>query len=395
MSIIVCMHGVEMGPSKENVIAGGIPNSIIRLVKLINPRVDSIIITNDRKYRESNISTENFSFPFAETHMVLIKGKYASVKFFFEYLLKVVTIILKLNRRKGIDIIHGHSGHPALAIVTNCAGILSRVPTVHTMYCPVNPKDKVNWAYKYLLSNIKIFIAISENVKSSLISIGIPPEKIRIIPPVIDFSEFTPNETRNLIRKELFLKDNDFLILYLGNLTKTKGIDVILDALNILKERNVPFKFVSGIELTHTGTNNRKEEIFDKIDNYKLKNHITELGLIKDVPEIMNACDIVVAPFEDTYDVADYPLTILEAMSVGIPVISTSVGGIPEIIEDQNTGILIKYDKSDLADHIIELMNYPEIRDQIRKRATIYVKEKLSEDQIRKMTYKTYREAMI
>lgn len=386
------MHGVEMGPSKENVIAGGIPNSIIRLVKLINPRVNSIIITNDRKYRESHISTDNFSFPFAETHMVLIGGKYASVKYFFEYFFKVVILISKLKEKKEIDIIHGHSGHPALAIVTNFAGIVSRVPTVHTMYCPVNPKDKFNWVYKYLLSNIKIFIAISENVKSSLISIGVPQEKIRIVPPVIDFTTFKPNETRNLVRTELLLKDTDFLILYLGNLTKTKGIDLILDSLNILKLQNVNFKFVSGIELTHTGTNKRKKEIIDKIDKYKLKNHIIELGLIKNVPEIMNACDIVVAPFEDTYDVADYPLTILEAMAVGIPVITTNVGGIPEIIDDQNTGILTKYDKCDLANHIIELINHPDICNQIRKNATIFVKEKFSEDFISKKTYETYRE---
>lgn len=392
MSLIICFHGVEISPSKEEVIAGGIPNSIIRLIKLLSFNVYSIIITNDRKYRETGIITTNFFLPFTEIHMILIKGKYASIKYFLEYFFKVIVKIEHLNKKNKISIIHGHSGHPALAIVTNFASLITRIPSVHTIYCPINPKNKTNCIYNYFFKNINMIIAISENIKASLISVGIPQEKIKVIPPVIDFSKFYWNEKRSLIRKELSLNETDFVILYLGNLTETKGIELILDSLKILKSRDIDFKLISGIELTHTSTDKRRKQIIDKINNYNIKDNIIELGLIKNVPDVMNASDIIVAPFEHTYDVADYPLTILEAMAVGIPVITTAVGGIPEIISDQDTGIIIDYKNSNnLADHIVNLIKYPELRFNISKNAKLFVKKKFSETDIVDMVYQVYR----
>lgn len=389
------MHGVEIGPSKENVIAGGIPNSIIRLVKILNSNIKTVIISNDRKFRECNIKTEQFQSNNIEFHFVLIKGKYASIKYFIEYTLKTIFLIRKLNQTDRIDIIHGHSGHPALGFTTALSGLFTGIPTVHTFYCPVNPNDSLIIIYRFFISRIKTIVAISENVKTSLIKAGIPDEKIVIIPVVIDFSENKWKANRISIRSQLNIIENEFVILYLGNLTTTKGIDNVLKAINKVKEKKYRFKLISGIELSHTGNDKRKKEIFEMVSEFNLKDYIIELGLIQNVSDIINASDIIVAPFQHTFDVADYPLTVLEGMAVGIPVITTGVGGIPEVIVNKKTGFLVNYeDYNDLAEKIMYLIKESSIRKEIGKNASIFVREKFSEDLILDLTKQMYTEIL-
>lgn len=395
MPIRVCMHGVEIGPSKENVIAGGIPNSIIRLAKILNSNIKTVIISNDRKFRECNIKTEHFQSIHTKFHFVLIKGKYASLKYFFEYTLKIIFLIRKLNQTDRIDIIHGHSGHPALGVTTALSGFFTGIPTVHTFYCPIKPNYNLIIIYRYFISHIKTIIAISDNVQTSLVNAGIPKEKIKIIPVVIDLSEYKWKANRISERNQLQINENEFVILYLGNLTTTKGIDKVLKALNLVKEKNFEFKLISGLELTHTGNDKRKKEIFEMISELNLKNNIIELGLIQNVSEIMNASDIIVAPFQHTFDVADYPLTVLEGMAVGIPVITTGVGGIPEIVIHEKTGFLVNFeDYHNLAEIIMYLMNESSIIKEIGENASIFVRQKFSEDSIMELTKQMYMETI-
>ena len=395
MGLKVCMHGVEMSPSKENVVAGGIPNSVIQLLKTLNGfGMELIFVTNDRKFREIGEKTNNFSLPEADVQLILVEGIYADSKYLLEYFFKTIKKIAQINKERNLDIIHGHSGHLGLAIVTEAASRFTRIPAVHTIYCPVKMESKVRFIYKYVLKDIKKIIAISDNVKSSLNKIGISNDKIVVIPPLIDFSVFKPNVGGEKLRDTLGI-GAEFTILYLGNLTKTKGIDTVLDALNIVKKQFPNIKLLSGVELTHSGTDARKKEILNKINKYNLMQNITELGLISNVEKVMDAADVVVAPFRNTYEVADYPLVVLESMAVGTPVITTRVGGIPEILKNGENGILINPDDpTALAYGIINLINNREKRRELSESASSFVREKIRERDIAEMTKQIYEEIL-
>ena len=395
MGLKVCMHGVEMSPSKENVIAGGVPNSVIRLTKaLYSIGIEQILITNDRKFREIHERTNDFTLPWTDTRLVLVNGKYAGVNYSITYLLKIVQGIKRINMEKGLDIIHGHSGHLGLIVVTEVASRFIGVPAVHTIYCPVKTKSKKYFPYRYFLRGTKKIIAISYNIKQSLSKIGIPSDKIEVIPPIIDFSIFKPGVGGENLRDTLGIGD-EFAILFLGNLTKTKGIDTVLDALNIVKKRYPHLKLITGIELTHSGSDIRKKEILNKIKRYNLTQNVIELGLISNVEKVIDAVDVVVAPFQNTYYVADYPLVVLESMAVGTPVITTKVGGIPEIITNRENGILINPDDPvSLAYEILTLIDNPGKGKEIGKRAASFVREKFPEKKIAEMTKQVY-EAII
>jgi glycosyltransferase involved in cell wall biosynthesis len=390
------MHGIEMSPSKENVIAGGVPNSVIRLAKALNNiEIKSILITNDRKFRETGEKTTCFTLPWADVQLIPIDGKYANIKYSLKYLFKTVRKIKQINKERGLDLIHGHSGHPGLAIVTEVATRFTKIPAVHTIYSPVKTESKACFFYKNFLKDIRKIIAISDTVKFSLNGIGISNEKIEVIPPLLDFSVFKPDVGGKNVRSTLNINDDEFVILYLGNLTKTKGIDVVLDAMSMVKKQYPNIKLLSGIELTHSGTDIRKKEISSKIKTYNLSQDIIELGLITNVERVMDAADVVVAPFQNTHLVADYPLAVLDSMAVGTPVITTMVGGIPEIINSSENGILINPDDpSALSHEIINLIDNPRERREIGKRAASFVREKFPEKEITEMTKQVYKEVI-
>jgi len=386
------MHGVEISPSKEKVIAGGVPKSVVCLARCLNGvGVNTILVTNDRQYRETGKKTTDFILPGTDVHLFLIDSKYGSVKYAVMYLIKSIRKIQQINRGENIDVIHGHSGHIELAIVTAMASRLTKLPAIHTVYCPVEKNDRMVPIYKYCSRGLEKIIAISNNVKRSLIEIGISDKKIEVIPPLIDFSKFKPGGGRDL-RNKLHIGEDEFVLLYLGNLTKTKGLELILEALRIIKNRHPSVKLLSGLELSCSGNKVRESEIFKRIGSYGLSPNVIELGLIPNVEEAMATADIVVAPFENTYDVADYPLTILEAMAMGVPIVTSNVGGIPEVIEDKETGVLINNnDPSVLAQEILKLLDDPEKRRKIGKNAAISIRKKLPQEEIIELTKSLYK----
>ena len=154
-------------------------------------------------------------------------------------------------------------------------------------------------------------------------------------------------------------------------------------------------KLLSGLELTHTGTGERIEYIKTTIKNYNLQNNIIEMGLIQNIERYFDIADILIAPFKDTFDVADYPLTILESMAVGTPVVTTPVGGIPEIIKNKQNGILVQYgDINSLTSEVIHLIEDEQTRRILGKTAMSDIRSILSDEKIISRTIGIYEGLM-
>jgi len=389
----ICVHGVEMGPSKEGIVAGGVPNSVFRLSKeLAELNIKSQLVTNDRKFREIGEKTTNFIFPYGDIHFTYVNSEYGGYKYSLEYFYKTFDKILEVNDLEGIDVIHGHSGLLDLAIVTGITSKAVDLPSIHTIYCPVRSKRGKNLLLKNQTKFLDQIIAISENIKKSLLEIGVPEEKITIIPPVIDFNKYKPGVAGNSLKKELGIVSDEPVLMYLGNLTEFKRIDTVLDSLYLVKKKFPNVKLLSGIELTHTGTTEREREIYNKINNYDLQDNIIELGLTSDIEKLMDISDIVVAPFSHTYKVADYPMTVLESMAVGTPVITSPVGGIKEIIKDGNDGLLINpYDERELAKQITDLLRNPEKAEKIGQNASDFMRNDFNQKKLAKKMKGLYK----
>lgn len=165
-------------------------------------------------------------------------------------------------------------------------------------------------------------IAVGEKEKGGFTRKGIDPNKIHVIPNGVDMELFKPR-SKALLRKKLKLPLNKKIILYVGSLVPVKGLEDLAAALKNLPDTtlvvlgNGPLKGYLHQELPHAyilGTLSRST-----------------------TAEYMSAADILVISSHSE----GRPNTMYEAMASGLPVVATEVGGIPEVIQNGENGVLV------------------------------------------------------
>ena len=160
---------------------------------------------------------------------------------------------------------------------------------------------------------------------------------------------------------------NKFRVICVAALKKQKGvIDVIKAVQSVINK--IPF-----IQLTIVGLGGDRTELELFVRTEGLEKNVCFLGLRDDVPSLLNASDVAVVP--SRWGEA-FGFTVIEAMAAGLPVIATSVGGIPEIIDHEKTGLLVhKAEPDEISDALIRLYNDEELRFSIGKQACQRVKD--------------------
>jgi len=212
----------------------------------------------------------------------------------------------------------------------------------------------------FIYSRYYKIICVSKQVQVALIE-WLPKLRRKIIVisnavPVPDLSNWSP------------IKKYD--ILFVGRLTKAKGVDILLKAINILKEN-----YQKEIKAAIVGKGYLEEELKGLVKELGIGEEVEFLGVRRDIERLMKSTQVFVLPSRWE----GLPLTILEAMSSRASIIATRVGGIPEVIEHEKEGILISpEDPEALAKAITELLKDEELRIKLGINAFKKVKEKYS-----------------
>ncbi|MBI5237008.1 MAG: glycosyltransferase family 4 protein [Deltaproteobacteria bacterium] len=194
-----------------------------------------------------------------------------------------------------------------------------------------------NWLFKKYENKVGIYIAPSRFLKSKLIDYGWPAQRFRYVPNFIDHTQYQPEYTPG----EFFL--------YLGRLSEEKGIRILIEAFKRVEKPGIGLVVAGDGPLRAT-----LEEISRSDSRIKFAGYLTGSAL----REITRRALAVVLP-SVCYENA--PLSILEAMAHGKPVIGAAVGGIPEMIDEGQNGFLFKpEDVRDLANKMEFLLNLPE-----------------------------------
>jgi len=262
-------------------------------------------------------------------------------------------------RREGIDVLHTHNRYAHL--VGRPAAVLARRPvlsTIHNIRDPVSGwRDAVRrrldyWTARALCTEI---ITVSEAQRQVYIrATGIDPARVETHISGVDTDRFRPDPTaRTRLREELGITADTTLILTIAMLRPGKGVDDALDAVARVRKQSRKFRFViagDGIERP------RLERTASLLG---LESHVQFLGLRGDVPALLAAADIYLCPshFEAL------STSVLEAMSAGLPVVATEVGGLPEIVTHNRTGLLVPASSPDtLAAALVRLFD-PDLRE--------------------------------
>ena len=164
---------------------------------------------------------------------------------------------------------------------------------------------------------------------------GVEPSKLKLIYNGINSGSFTKQMvSRSIARRLLAIPEMTIVFSVVANLHRYKGHENLLMAFKAFKEvfRSEWVCLVVGKDI-----DGHLEELQLQCGGYGLSRQVKFLGPRDDVPKILSASDIHVSASHQE----GFPNNIVEAMCAGLPVIATAVGGIPELVLDQETGILV------------------------------------------------------
>jgi L-malate glycosyltransferase len=266
--------------------------------------------------------------------------------------LNIIRLAMRL-REFQIDIVHTHGYYAGtfgrLAAIT--AGISLVFAHVHTSDLTFSMRHRL--IEKGLSFFTRKIICISQHVKGFVESQeGIRPERTALVYNGTGrLFEAAGNDPLEGTEK---LTDDDFVIVSVGSLVKNKGHHVLMEAVRML----CPEK--PAIKVLIAGDGPQRSALQDFVDRCGLSSTVMFVGVVKDVRQVLGAADIFVLP---TVHREGLSLAVLEAMQHGLPVIASRIGGVPELVDDGATGILVTpNDPHNLAQAISTLAHDNKLR---------------------------------
>ena len=188
-------------------------------------------------------------------------------------------------------------------------------------------------------NNTDLFIAVTKRAKETLILEGVSPNKIKVILPGVDLEKFSHREKSSPLLKKIGLDKNDFVIVFVGRLSRSKGVYELLFA--IQRILNDPDLSRYSIKVLINGQGSEENELREFIRNLKMNKNFKLLGFTpyNEIKKLYNIADIVIVPSIITKLWQEqFGYVLVEAMASGKAVVSTLSGSIPEVLGD--AGIL-------------------------------------------------------
>jgi glycosyltransferase involved in cell wall biosynthesis len=253
-----------------------------------------------------------------------------------------------IMRRRGAAIANTHSGRDTF-LAGLAARLVRRRPLVvrtRHLILPITSRTTYTWLPDHV-------VAVSEALRRYLIHAGVPAHQVSAIPSGVDTERFDPQVHAGDLRHELGLPAAALLIGTVAILRVKKGhLDVLAAAPRVLAE-------VPDALFVFAGDGPQSDNLKREIAARGLEARVRLLGLRRDVPNVLKSLDLFVLP---THEEA-LGTSFLEAQAMGVPVIGTRVGGVPEAVRENETGLLVPaHDPAALAAAILALARDPDRR---------------------------------
>lgn len=224
------------------------------------------------------------------------------------------------------DIVHSHGYRADVVGLFATGGRVRRVTTVHGF----TGGDWKNRMYERLqlraLRKFDVVVSVSRPLLDRIIASGVPEPRVRLIPNAFG-SAGTPID-RSTAREALRFPGNEFVIGWVGRLGREKGLDLMLEALQLLVDLPVALAVLGdGQERQSLEAQARSLGVFDRV---------RWLGIVPEAGRYFSAFDLYVlsSRTEGT------PVTVLEAMDARVPVVATAVGGVPDVLSEREAWLV-------------------------------------------------------
>jgi N-acetyl-alpha-D-glucosaminyl L-malate synthase BshA len=273
-----------------------------------------------------------------------------------DYTLPLSVRMAEVSQDFGLDVLHVHYAvpHATAAILARSMLPAERRPrvvtTLHGTDTTLLGQDPgYGPAIRHALANSDSVTAVSEYLKTEtrrVLGFDGPIEVIHNF-----FSPRSPRRSREEVRRELGLTDNETMILHSSNLRPLKRIDLLLETVALIRPRE-SFKLVvlAGASF---------EPHIKAVERLNLGERVIVNEKVNDIEDYLQAADLGLF----TSETESFGLSILEAMFFGCPSIARRVGGIPEVVEDNISGLLLPSDSPEaLARAVESLIQEPKRR---------------------------------
>ena len=263
--------------------------------------------------------------------------------------LSIIKKICKIFKREKPDVVHSHISAQKYAMI---AAWLSRVPLrVHTVHSVADKElsrvDRFLAKIFYKRHNV-VPVALSSRVQDTVTELyKLSPDKVPVIFNGINLS--------NCIKKESYDISNTVKILHIGSFSEVKNHKGLIDAFKIFHAT------VPNSKLSLIGHGVLFDEIKQYVCNCGLEDCVEFLGIQANVYPFINEADIFVLP--SLYE--GIPMTLIEAMGSGMPIVASNVGGIPDMLVNEESAILTEVDSQAVADAFIRLSQDISLREKL------------------------------
>lgn len=259
--------------------------------------------------------------------------------------------------KHGVSIVHSHNQLPL--IYATAAGRLHRVPVCHTLHGAMFDQGRRAWLRHLAAKLADAHVAVSQSTADFMLKHNeVPSSKLHVVLNGIDLSRFRPDSAaRGRVRAELGIPKDAWVVGAVGRLSQVKNHALLLRAAaGVLSDNG---------RLLLVGDGPEAAPLRALAEELGISDRVVFAGERHDVPAFLAASDLFVLSSNSE----GLPLSMVEAMATGLPVVSTAVGGIPALVADGETGFLVPSGDVDaLAAKLAALKADPELAKAMGKR---------------------------
>jgi glycosyltransferase involved in cell wall biosynthesis len=231
-------------------------------------------------------------------------------------------------------------------------------------------------------------LGVSQATVDDLVRLRVAPvERFRVLPIGLDLEHFIRADRADgeAFRARVGADPDDLLLAYVGRLVPIKRVDVLLRALQPLRASGTP------VRLAVIGDGESRAELERLAGDLGVEDAVSFVGFMQDVTEVAAAADIAVL----SSDNEGTPVSLIEAAAAAVPAVATAVGGVPDVVLDERTGLLVAAgDHKALAAAIRRLGGDPALRERMGAAARAHVRERYSSERLVRDVEALYEELL-
>nr|WP_321352421.1 glycosyltransferase family 4 protein [uncultured Methanoregula sp.] len=302
-----------------------------------------------------------------------------------------IGLIFQLNHID-CDLIHLHGGRSFQSIILYFYARFFNIPYIIQVHGDIPYYGKVKFKKIYdffwgdcIFKNASCLIAVTKTEKKQYLQMGIPSNKIEIIPNGINLSDYLILPEYGLFRKKIGLQNNEKIILYLGRLHKRKGIDFLINSFSLLHRTDRVKLVIAGHD------DGYRDLLFKQIRELGIEDRVIYVGPLDETQKYQALIDADILVYPGILEI--FGLVPFEAIMCGTPVIVTDDCGCGELIKEAECGFLIKYgDVEGLKSKILLLINNDDTSEKMIINGQKFIRSKLAWQQVAEIFERKYQE---